>query len=62
MNIPFIIANANAADLKATFWIEKVLQPDNVSKFMQLQYTQTVVLNFDGIDWPHVSVATLLKM
>jgi len=62
LNIPFIVANANATDLKATFWIEEVLQPDNISKFMQLQYTQTVVLNFDGVDWPHISVATLLKM
>jgi hypothetical protein len=26
LNIPFIVANANATDLKATFWIEEVLQ------------------------------------
>lgn len=30
-----------------------------VSKFLQLQYTQTVILNFNGVLWPHVSVATL---
>jgi hypothetical protein len=46
--------------LDATFWIETVQQPDG-STFLQLQYTQTVLLNFLGIDWPHISVATLTK-
>jgi hypothetical protein len=44
----------------AIFWIEKVLQTDG-SHFMQLQYTQTVILSFLGISWPHISVATLVK-
>lgn len=26
---------------------------------LQLQYTQTVILNFNNVLWPHVSVATL---
>jgi hypothetical protein len=26
-----------------------------------VQYTQTVILHFLGIDWPHISVATLTK-
>jgi hypothetical protein len=26
----------------------------------QIQYTQTVLLNFAGLSWPHVSVATLV--
>ncbi len=26
----------------------------------QIQYTQTVMLNFNGLSWPHVSVATLV--
>ncbi|KAF2720424.1 hypothetical protein K431DRAFT_285720 [Polychaeton citri CBS 116435] len=30
----------------------------NVS-WTQLQYTQTVLLNFNGLSWPHISVATL---
>lgn len=59
-NIPFVVQNAAAKQLDATFWIETVQQP-NGSIFMQLQYTQTVILNFLGIDWPHVSVATLVK-
>jgi hypothetical protein len=31
-------------------------------QFLQLQYTQTVLLNFLGLSWPHVSVATLRKV
>ncbi len=60
VNIPFVVSNATATKLDAIFWIETVQQPDG-SKFMQLQYTQTVILNFLGIDWPHISVATLVK-
>jgi len=26
----------------------------------QIQYSQTVFLNFNGLSWPHVSVATLM--
>lgn len=60
VNIPFVVSNANAIQLDAIFWIETVTQPDG-SSFMQLQYTQTVILNFLGINWPHISVATLVK-
>jgi hypothetical protein len=28
--------------------------------YTQIQYTQTVLLNFKGLTWPHVSVATLV--
>jgi hypothetical protein len=59
-NISFVVRNANATRLDAIFWIETVQQPDG-STFLQLQYTQTVILNFLGIDWPHISVATLTK-
>ena len=27
---------------------------------IQIQYSQTVILNFNGLSWPHVSVATLV--
>jgi hypothetical protein len=60
VNIPFVVANANVTQFDAIFWIEKVLQTDG-SHFMQLQYTQTVILSFLGISWPHISVATLVK-
>ena len=46
--------------MKAIFWIEKVQQADG-THFMQLQYTQTVILFFKNISWPHISVATLVK-
>ena len=60
VNMPFDVSNANATRLDAIFWIETVQQSDG-STFLQLQYTQTVILNFLGIDWPHISVATLTK-
>jgi len=60
VNIPFIVENANATELSAIFWIETVQRPDG-SQFLQLQYTQTVLLVFENIVWPHVSVATLIK-
>lgn len=28
--------------------------------YPQIQYTQTVLLNFNGLSWPHISVATLV--
>jgi hypothetical protein len=29
-------------------------------KTPQIQYSQQVLLNFNGLTWPHVSVATLV--
>jgi len=29
-------------------------------QFTQIQYTQTVLLNFKGLSWPHVSLNTLV--
>jgi hypothetical protein len=58
INIPFVKKNANAAQLDAIFWIETVELPDGV-QFLQLQYVQRVILDFVGIRWPHISVATL---
>ena len=31
------------------------------NEFDQLQYTQRVLLNFNGLSWPHVTVATLVS-
>lgn len=59
-NIPFVNSNAKATTMSAIFWIEKVEDPTG-NVFMQLQYTQTVILDFIGIKWPHISVATLVK-
>lgn len=60
VNIPFITTNANAVKLDAIFWIETVQGADGTT-FLQLQYSQTVLLRFLNIDWPHISVATLVK-
>jgi len=62
VNIPFVVSNANAAQMDAIFWIEKVKHPTFPEReFLQLQYVQRVILDFDKIHWPHISVATLLK-
>ncbi|MEO6733634.1 MAG: heme-binding protein [Ferruginibacter sp.] len=69
VNIPFVVTNANANSMSAIFWIETVQNADG-SQFMQLQYTQTVILDFPvigangqpfDIRWPHISVATMIK-
>jgi hypothetical protein len=61
LNIPFLVPNANPSQLDATFWIETVVHPTQ-GEFVQLQYVQRVMLDFIGIHWPHVSVATLRKL
>lgn len=66
--------NAETAVVYATFWIEKVSHKTSGHTFMQLQYTQLVVLNFPifhllnqqppvyvNLGWPHITVATLRK-
>jgi hypothetical protein len=53
--------NANATVVSAIFWIESVVDPAGGPDTLQLQYTQTVMLDFNGLRWPHVTVATLQK-
>ena len=64
VNIPFVVNNANARQLDAIFWIEKVVDPEGGpdNPYVQLQYLQRVILDFDDIHWPHISVATLVKL
>jgi hypothetical protein len=50
--------NAVSAVVSATFWIETVKGTPN---FLQLQYSQLVLLNFNGLSWPHITVGTLRK-
>jgi hypothetical protein len=52
--------NALAAEIDATFWIETVKEPSG-DTLHQLQYSQIVLLNFNYLSWPHVSVATLRR-
>ena len=65
VNIPFIQKNANVQNFGASFTIELMHDPGG-NKFVQLQYTQTVLLLFETVNgelihWPHVSVGTLIK-
>jgi hypothetical protein len=53
--------NAKAVEVDATFWIEKLPGPGGQPDILQLQYTQLVQLDFNGLRWPHVTVATLRK-
>ncbi len=68
-NIPFLQTNAAAAAVSAIFWLEKIKQAI-LGHYWQLQYVQSVLLNFPIIapdkppvpfSWPHVSIATLHK-
>ena len=67
-NIPFVICQANATRVLATFWIQKVETGHGI-RFI-LQYAQRVLLEFfprgDGqpglIQWPHISVNTMVRM
>lgn len=53
--------NAQAVLVTATFWIETVQGQGGGPDVHQLQYTQTVLLNFNGLSWPHITVGTLQK-
>ncbi|MGH3420777.1 MAG: heme-binding protein [Streptosporangiaceae bacterium] len=53
--------NANAVEVDATLWIETVAGEGGQPDHLQLQYSQLVQLDFNGLRWPHVTVATLKK-
>ncbi len=53
--------NAKAVETTATFWIETIAGTGGQPDKLQLQYTQLVQLDFNGIRWPHVTVGTLQK-
>jgi hypothetical protein len=48
--------NAVATSVMATFWLETL---EGQTSPTQLQYSQVVLLTFDGMSWPHVTVGTL---
>lgn len=63
-NIAFLLGagggpNAHAAQMSAIFWVEEIRGADGKT-FPQLQYIQRVLLNFNGLSWPHVSLATMV--
>jgi hypothetical protein len=51
--------NAQVANMDATFWISNYTDASGTGTL--LQYSQIVMLNFNTLSWPHVSVATLVK-
>jgi hypothetical protein len=53
--------NADAVEVDAVFWIESIEGGPGTPEKLQLQYTQLVQLDFNGLRWPHVTVATLHK-
>jgi len=53
--------NAQAAQMDAIFWISDFVDAQGKAGTM-LQYSQRVLLNFNTLSWPHVSVATLVKV
>jgi hypothetical protein len=53
--------NAKATQVQSTFWIETIAGAHGQADRHQLQYSQLVMLDFNGIHWPHVTVATLEK-
>jgi hypothetical protein len=62
-NMAFLVGtkdgpNADVAHVAATFWLQQ-LAGDTQPK--RLQYSQIVLLNFNGISWPHITVGTLTK-
>jgi len=69
-NIPFVVRRADAASMKATFWIQELAPEPDGLVVLQMQYLQVVMLEFfprrDGlpgrISWPHVSINTLTKV
>lgn len=71
VNIPFVVKQANAAEMQSTFWIQELDEMDATGNpKLRLQYSQVVFLDFfprrDGqpglIRWPHVSINTLEKV
>ena len=71
VNIPFIVDQADATEMRSIFWIHELDDTDDAGEpKLVLQYAQIVMLDFfsrrDGgpgrIKWPHVSINTLVKV
>jgi hypothetical protein len=69
-NIPFVINQANATEMKFQMWIFEMEAKDSAGDpVLILQYAQLVFLDFFPrfgepglIRWPHVSINTLIKI
>jgi hypothetical protein len=66
-NMPFVIKQANATEMRFVMWIEELEGSTAAAPKFQLQYAQRVLLEFfprvDGepgkIKWPHITINTL---
>lgn len=62
VNSAYVRENADTTRMDATFWIAKSRADEaGAPSVRRLVYTQTVMIEFDGIKWPHVSVGVLEK-
>src|SRR6202042_30466 len=57
-NTAFLLSNAECTRVRSTWYLE-TLDLGLLGKWPQIQYTQEVFLDFDGITFPHITVATL---
>lgn len=62
INIPFVVKNADATEMHSIFWIVSGKDTKTGKDRLFLQYSQTVMLDFLGDIWPHVSINTLEKV
>ncbi|MDQ2849149.1 MAG: heme-binding protein, partial [Actinomycetota bacterium] len=57
-NTAFLGPNATTTSVKMTIWLQTL--PGETQPSL-LQYSQTVLLDFNGLSWPHVTVGTLTR-
>ena len=66
-NIPFIVRQANAAEMQSTFWIMEMDTGTDEEPDLLMAYSQFILLDFfenpagDIIRWPHVSINVMEK-
>lgn len=59
VNSTFVEKHANVKKMNAIFWFQIVRDKKTNEIFKQLQYSQTIYLDFLGMSWPHITVGTL---
>jgi hypothetical protein len=67
VNTPFVVTQANSAQMRFVMWIEEFEDSTAAAPHFQMQYAQRVLLEFfpslddphHKIAWPHISINTL---
>jgi hypothetical protein len=67
LNIPFLRDHVSTQQVSVDYWLSIYHDPVLKSDYFQLQYSQTIILNFPDssgqlVSWPHVTVNTLVKV